>query len=689
VAPVAPPVYPPAPAGHSALFAFDEDPGPGGASSYRRRRRGSWTGLLVGFFILGLVTGGAILAWPHIPWDKSGKAAKSAPEKEVSQSPPTKKDPEVTTPKDDPPIKSPPPKPTRKETPKTSSKKSPSTEKEKGPATVKEKDPIIKDTGPKTNPAKNPKIKKGPSPFPRRALAISIGEYWLANPLGYGRSQDAGFPGSSTFAVLKALGNFHLKFPNTQLTELSDQGKWKGPEPPLKEVIEGTIADFLESCRDQDRIVLLFAGHATDDGKQAYLVPMLGDLKDTQTLVPLKWVYEKLKQCKARQKLLILDVCRFDPARGHERPGSEKMSKVLDAALLTPPEGVQVWSSCVAGQNAIETESGSVFLQALCAAMQERQPSFQEPGMPLPLDVLLPRVNKYLARVAAQQKVEQTSRLTGQDKDGGAPYNPAEPLPKQLVVRQPPMPGGDAASPGMVQKILDEIARVPTPRAGRPGVQETLRGGDSFSVKALPAFAAKDLELFTPDYKSWTEFETKEKEFPLRSAVVKAAAALQENTSKFTMKEFFTGTTTAAVKKAVLKEQVAPGQAILSLEEALDELLQAGEKRKKEKSKRWQAHFDYVMARLKSRLIYVYEYNYVLAQIRGDALPHLEDGFSGYRLGSLKKITIPEGKVKTWGKDVDKTWQKVINDYPNTPWALIARRERLTVLGLEWRPSRD
>jgi hypothetical protein len=234
-----------------------------------------------------------------------------------------------------------------------------------------------------------------------------------------------------------------------------------------------------------------------------------------------------------------------------------------------------------------------------------------------------------------------------------------------------------------VQKILDEIAAVPPPRVGRPGVQ------DNFNVKVLPPFPAKALEDYAADYRSWKEFEDKEAKFPLRAAVVKAAKALEENASKFRMKEFFGGATTQAVKKAVFKEQTAPGKAILSLKEALDELQQAGKKRKKEESKRWQANYDYVTARLKARLVYLYQYDYVLAQIRSDSLPPLEDGYSGYRLGSLKKVTVPESEVKAWVKDIDRTWKKVIADYHDTPWELIARREQLTVLGLEWRPSRQ
>ena len=116
-------------------------------------------------------------------------------------------------------------------------------------------------------------------------------------------------------------------------------------------------------------MVIVFAGHAIEIGKEAYLVPLDGTVKDAdpKELISLSWLYNRLKECRARQKVLILDVCRYDPARGEQRPGSGPMGEVLDARLQQPPPGVQVWSSCLRGQQAYEFERGSVFLQALCS----------------------------------------------------------------------------------------------------------------------------------------------------------------------------------------------------------------------------------------------------------------------------------------------------------------------------------
>ena len=173
----------------------------------------------------------------------------------------------------------------------------------------------------------------------------------------------------------------------------------------------------------------------------------------------------------------------------------------------------------------------------------------------------------------------------------------------------------------------------------------------------------------------------------LKQAVLNAVKAMNDS-ARVPIDESFFAASTAQVKKQVLAKQGAPGRAVLVLEEALDELKKAGEDHMdKEMSKRWKANYDYTLARLESRLVFLMEYNYVLAQIRSDSLPPLEGGFSGYVLGSKEKVTIPEGKVKDWVKEVRRTWDKIAKDHPNTPYAPMAQRERMTVLGLEWRPT--
>ena len=279
-------------------------------------------------------------------------------------------------------------------------------------------------------------------------------------------------------------------------------------------------------------------------------------------------------------------------------------------------------------------------------------------------------------------KLAQTSRLAGTELPGGAAYDPSAPLAALVRIKPAAGPMGELASPQLVRGIVDELRLV-------PAVHSINDPANDISAEALPPFPAKALEPYQPDYASLEEIQKNPSKYPLRVAVLKAAQVLRDNVHKFHMKEVFNGRTTAQVKQQVAREQIDPGKSILALKERLDDLKKAGEDRKQEKSKRWQANYDYVLARLESRLVYVYEYSYVLAQIRSDSLPPLENGATGYRLGAKQKVSIPESEVRAWVKEIDRIWRALARDNANTPWAVVANRERITVLGLQWRPTRQ
>ncbi len=293
------------------------------------------------------------------------------------------------------------------------------------------------------------------APFPRRALLISVGNYLYANPVSYlaGKTGQE-YPPLPKIATL-------WRVPADQVVELSDSVQREDAVPPLKGVIEQTVQEFLEGCRPQDRILLAFVGHAVEIDGAPYLAPIEGELTVKETLLPLGWLYEQLARCRARQKVLLIDVCRFDPGRGLERPGSGPMGPALDAALKNPPEGVQVWSACSAGQHSYEGETGAVFLQAIEQAMKpllgkrlQRQPE------PLPVETLAPLV---LDMVAVDGK--QTPRLSGSEAGSEAAYDPSEKMPDRLTVRWPAAQG-DAAPPAEVRRILRE--HLAAFRAARP-----------------------------------------------------------------------------------------------------------------------------------------------------------------------------------------------------------------------------
>ena len=160
--------------------------------------------------------------------------------------------------------------------------------------------------------------------------------------------------------VQSLLGRFSeptgLHVPASQVGILSDAART--PVAPTEPVIRNTVVNFLKESRAQDRIILLIVGHVVEIEGEPVLLPIDGMTDSKDGTIPLKWVYDQLAACKARQKVLILDTCRLDPAKGLERPGSGPMGAKLDAMLKEPPPGVQVWTACVAEQFSYEFEGG-------------------------------------------------------------------------------------------------------------------------------------------------------------------------------------------------------------------------------------------------------------------------------------------------------------------------------------------
>src|SRR5262249_23476290 len=237
------------------------------------------------------------------------------------------------------------------------------------------------------------------------------------NTVHYGSEQNAfkvGYPGSSTGVLRDRFTRPPMNFPANQVVELSDgipAGKAIKPHSTQRSVIETTIKDFLDGSRAQDRIVLLFAWHAASVKDKSYLVPVDGNLKEIETLVPLQWVCDQMAACKAQQKILILDAFRYSPARGSDLgvtgDGEEgTLPEAFDKDVSNPPAGVQVWSSCMKEQSSVELEGGSAFLQALCNTLQGGggKKGISSPVQPIPVDALVKDVNERLKMLVEAEK---------------------------------------------------------------------------------------------------------------------------------------------------------------------------------------------------------------------------------------------------------------------------------------------
>src|SRR5262249_20757337 len=156
--------------------------------------------------------------------------------------------------------------------------------------------------------------------------------------------------------------------------------------------------------------------------------------------------------------------------------------------------------SCVKGQQAYEFERGSVFLQALCAALQEPLSTPCDPNDSLPLDVLMGRVNQHMENQLRMHKLAQTSRLAGTELPGGAPYDAAAPRARVAPNSPPTTRMPELASAEPTRRTVEELRLVPPVHS----INDT---ANDITVDALPAFSVKVLEPYQPDYASLGEIE--------------------------------------------------------------------------------------------------------------------------------------------------------------------------------------
>ncbi len=372
--------------------------------------------------------------------------------------------------------------------------------------------------------------------FPRRMLAITASNYLYANSITYGLSNPAEERNRQDFFKFMDKLAVNWKIPADQRYYIADgplaEHKLDPKHPPLKSVIVGSIDSFLNSCRAQDRIVIVFAGHAVEKDGAAYLVPQEGELEDVSTLIPVKDFYQKLAKCPAQEKLLVYDVCRFDPGRGAERPIFGTMTEALEKALHDSPEGVSVWTSCAAGQYSYESDYyqvnikglrnveifGSTFFNVMFvdkkAALSKSISGngIQTPNEQLPIQPLAEYVDDFVKQ--AMEDIEnkpQTPKLTYKFKNDLVAYNPSEPLAAKIALTDAP----PSVKPTEINAMFDEF-RVPSIKATRKDIEEVRLG-------AIFPFNAEDLKEYASDGVSDEEIMKSPAKYPLRAAVIESA----------------------------------------------------------------------------------------------------------------------------------------------------------------------
>ena len=529
-------------------------------------------------------------------------------------------------------------------------------------------------------------------PFPRRMLVMSVTKYLYCNALSSGKGAKSG---DHVSEVARRLA-FDWRVPqdkdNNQLFVLSDSSP-KDPRPMLRLVIEQTYTQFCETCRPQDRAFLYYGGHAFEKDGKAYLVPVDGDFSDVESLIPLDDFWAKVKDCKAQQKVVVFDVCRLNEDGDAIRPGGEPMSEALEKKLLDGPPGVQVVTTCAAGQNALEYRqtpfeytdvAGSLFLSALRHVADKgktRAGKTPTPDDPIPIGPWVEQARARMKEVAeGTRKTVQSPKFTGSEGTAVA-LNAEEPPAKRFDLPLPPK-GAAVEDVVKVAKVTD----LPPLRSNATFEEDP--------VDAVLPFAADVMK----DYKAGDPSDESLKNDPkyrLRKATLAAIEVIRKEWTAATtpdgksngLREMFTGETNDTIKKQITAEQETPAKIIQELEDQVRDLEKVQDGLPAEESKFWQAAYLYTLAQLKARLAFMHEYDYALANIKTDSLP-MKDGMkgqTGLQLVSAEKMNSKKD-IKDIADEAKKLFARVADEHKGTPFAVQAKRAKVIALGLKWQP---
>ncbi|HUR53031.1 MAG TPA: hypothetical protein VMZ71_02790 [Gemmataceae bacterium] len=537
---------------------------------------------------------------------------------------------------------------------------------------------------------------------PRRMLFIHVSNYMFMNPLTSAADNGAGSRGVDLVKPAAARFAFEWRIPsapdNNQLYVLADTLPNTESRFPLKPVITGTYEKFFETSRAQDRVVVYFGGHALEQDGKVYLVPAEGAADEMPTLIPLDDFYAKIKDCKATQKVVIWDVCRFNFQRGKQGPGSEPMTEGLFKALSAPPPGVQAVVTASPGQNALEffdlqpdgmpqrgkgitSVAGSNFLDAMRNVAEKGKVTNKSAGAndPLPIAAWVEAINKRAGEVAAYASqsagadFKQTVTLHGAAPETLVSHDPAAKFADRFELPQPPRGAGS----GEIGSIESEYYVPPF----KADLQVPSLAQFPFTVEALK------------DFKAVEPLDDLLKDREKNKFVAKTHAAYQiirevwsTGVDGSKLRNSIEVPVNEAKKKEIKEEQVPIATAILKLETAMVEL-EGVAGMKAEQPKRWQAHYDYAMALLKARQAYMHEYDLLMGNVHTDTLPPIDakQGHVGLKLLTTDKMK-SKADVKKLATDAVELYEKMIKDYPGTPWAMQAKRERGIPLGLTWLP---
>jgi hypothetical protein len=253
-----------------------------------------------------------------------------------------------------------------------------------------------------------------------------------------------------------------------------------------------------------------------------------------------------------------------------------------------------------------------------------------------------------------------------------------------LLCLRAPANAGDV-DPKIVAQLVREIEQLSSLYAKneKPVATAAL---PKFSQKSIDRLKVNDVPPLETARGNWKANPEKyAKTVPLRAAYFTAAENIEQARRLLVPALFIPRDGLGPKAKAAFLQKQAPlGLSIFKQEQALAQIQDAEENRNKEKSLLWRARFDWARAVSEADVLFLFEYNFTLGQVRADNLPDLKPDHDGWKIAYQAKIGVTEKKAKDLGKQLKKHWAQIQEDYPDTPYAYFAERESRRDPGMTW-----
>jgi len=212
-------------------------------------------------------------------------------------------------------------------------------------------------------------------------------------------------------------------------------------------------------------------------------------------------------------------------------------------------------------------------------------------------------------------------------------------------------------------------------------------GGIYFVTRMGPnrlTFDPAGMREYKPDWVSKAQYmaAVDPEKHPIRFAVMQAGQITQQNLPGQPGMNF-PAADGPQFKDVMAQNQIVVARIAYTVDQALAPISQAAKFRDRETSRRWQAHYDLARGRLLAMKLRCYEYNWACAKMKKDAPKFSKPGSNAWRLVPDTEVRYSD-KAAAAANEARTLLQRVMNDHPGTPWAVLAERELKDPFGFKW-----